>query len=407
MSEKERIELIRKYLDILEEHYNITSNQDFEVDGLEYICVEMPDEVESIAYKQDQFLDYMSDISSFRKINNSTVRTKHVRQTIIDTPRHGSEYIEKRLMQYAYRGNNYEVRVVNQPFLIGLCNSKEQNCDDNYFIFPCSGYLAIELKYSDENKLPKEEEESVIERVLYDLTQKIGMAVYVSTFIDANEIASQIEEEYLSVGEEDTVEVIETSSLHKASGLLNLYRQAKEIVNPEIAYLHYYKMIEHVSPAVAKKNAFASINNHLNLAASVPRDYNYMNTMLNIASQYRDDQKDDFLMQSVIQTCIDVKPTFHCLPENLQKLIKHNLNIDENADIETVALDPSQEKSLKRQVANILYVTRNSIVHAKANYVPSGLECTVEDLGGVNSMMDSIALTLIEWNEAQPDYLRV
>lgn len=404
---KDITELIQKYSDILEEHYNVAVSYNLDQDGMENIYVNMPDDGYDTVYSQVQFLDYMSDISSIRKVDNSTVRTKHIRQTIIDTSRHGSEYIEKRLTQYVYNGDNFQVKIVDHPLLVGLWNSKEGNYDDNYFIFPCSGYLALEIKYSDNNKLSFDEENQLIERILFDLTRKLGVAAYVSTFIDMCEVEAQIDEEYESMDVPATESTIEVNSLCNASGVLTLYRQAKEIVNPEIAFLHYYKIIEYVSPAVAKKNAIASLNDHLNAAESVPRDYHYMDAMLSIASQYRDDQKDDFLTQSVIQTCIDVKPYFHLLPISLQKQVKDNLHVAETADIRTVALTPDQEMSLKKQVATILYSTRNSIVHAKANYRPTGLECPVDTLEEVNEMMNSFALTLIAWNDTQPDYLRV
>lgn len=408
MDEKnENIELIQKYLDILEEHYNVCSSQDFDRDGIEDIYLSMPDDGFDTVYSVEQFLDYMSDISSFRKVDNSTVRTKHIRQTIIDMSRRGSEYIERRLTQYVYHGDNYQVRVVDNPLLIGLWNSKEGNYDDNYLIFPCSSYLALEIRYSDNNRLSIDDENQVIERVLYDLTRKLGVAVYVSSFIDVNAEVWKIDDEYESMNVPASEATIDMNSLCKPSGILALYRQAKEIMNPEIAFLHYYKIIEYVSPAVAKKNAIATLNDHLNAADSVPRDYHYMNTMLNIASQYRDDQKDDCLTQSVIQTCLDVKPFFHLLPKPLQNQIKDNLHVAESADIRTALLSQEQEISLKKQVANILYSTRNSIVHAKANYRSTGLECPVDTLEGVNEMMDSFALALIAWNNQQPDYLRV
>lgn len=40
----------------------------------------------------------------------------------------------------------------------------------------------------------------------------------------------------------------------------------------------------------------------------------YMDTLLDIVKGYRDNQKDDFLAISVIQTCIDVVPDFYHLP---------------------------------------------------------------------------------------------
>ena len=92
----------------------------------------------------------------------------------------------------------------------------------------------------------------------------------------------------------------------------------------------------------------------------------YMDTLLDIVKGYRDNQKDDFLAISVIQTCIDVVPDFYHLPK-----------------------------------------TRNSIVHAKSNYEPNGLKCPPDSLEEVNQMMSSIGRALIQWNENQADYIRV
>ena len=54
----------------------------------------------------------------------------------------------------------------------------------------------------------------------------------------------------------------------------------------------------------------------------------YMDTLLDIVKGYRDNQKDDFLAISVIQTCIDVVPDFYHLPKTLQKTVKHQLGIE-------------------------------------------------------------------------------
>ena len=45
----------------------------------------------------------------------------------------------------------------------------------------------------------------------------------------------------------------------------------------------------------------------------------YMDTLLDIVKGYRDNQKDDFLAISVIQTCIDVVPDFYHLPKPFKK----------------------------------------------------------------------------------------
>jgi hypothetical protein len=189
--------------------------------------------------------------------------------------------------------------------------------------------------------------------------------------------------------------------------MLDLYRQAKEILNPELAFLHYYKIIEYVSPAVAKKKAIEQLYHQINLPPTVARDYQYMDAILNVASQYRDDQKDDYLMNNVIQECLDVKPELGHLPDLLLSQIRNNLGVAADTDLKTIALDDNKECSLKKQVASVLYSTRNSIVHAKANYTPTGWECPKSCLSEVNEMMDSFALKMIEWNDAQPESIRV
>lgn len=404
---KEIEELLNAHFETLSEYYN--SEGEYEVDnsGHIMISVSMTDECDSISLSADSFLDYMSDLRTLRRVDNTTVRTKHIRQTVIDTTKHGSEYIAMLLSKYVYVGQNFKVKVVDPPFLVGLYNAKEYNCDDNYMIWPCSGYLAIEIKYSDNNRLTKQEEDLVIRRVLYDLTRKVGVAVFVSEILDVNELANEVELEYSISSAHITMTTIDINMLPKSTEMMDLYRQAKEILNPELAFLHYYKIIEYVSPAVAKKKAIEKITIQINQPSTVARDYHYMDTILSIASQYRDDQKDDSLMKNVIQECLDVKPELIHLPDSLINQIRNNLGVAADVDLGKVSLDDSKKSSLLKQVASIIYSTRNSIVHAKANYIQTGWECPKDSLPELNKMMDSFAIKMIEWNEAQSDNIKV
>ena len=86
----------------------------------ECVLVDFPNEMNTSSYDVDDFLDYMSDIKTLKRVNNSTVSTKHVRQIIIDTNRHGSPYILSKLEELSYTGPNYAIQVVSEPFLVGL-----------------------------------------------------------------------------------------------------------------------------------------------------------------------------------------------------------------------------------------------------------------------------------------------
>lgn len=404
---KELEKQLDEYIEILNKYYNSDGTYNIDESGNGVVSISMTDECDEVELPVESFLDYMKDLRSLKKVDKSTVRTNHIRQTIINATRLGYDYVDTQLSKFVYNGVNYQARVIDHPFLIGLQNAKDFNCDDNYCLCPCSGYYALEIRYSDNNKLSKKEEDNLIRQILFDLTLRIGGAVFISQFIDINEL-TYYEDLGDSVASSKSLEIaIDPASLPRSYEMMDLYRQAKEILNPELAFLHYYKIIEYVSPAVAKKKAIELIEEQLNQPATVARDYQYMDSILNIASGYKDDQKDDYLMNNVIQECLDVKPELHHLPKVLLRQIRKNLSLEVDDDLSSVILSVDREKSLKRQVASILYSTRNSIVHAKANYTPTGWECAKDCLEEVNMMMDSFALKMIDWNEAQPETIKV
>lgn len=64
-------------------------------------------------------------------------------------------------------------------------------------------------------------------------------------------------------------------------------------------------------------------------------------------------------------------------------------------------LSPSIIEGIKKEIAGILYATRNSIVHAKSNYTVTGKECHEEDLDQLNEFMAKLCECLFVWNSRQ------
>lgn len=65
-----------------------------------------------------------------------------------------------------------------------------------------------------------------------------------------------------------------------------------------------------------------------------------------------------------------------------------------------------QIRGLQKQIATILYSTRNSIVHAKSNYQMTGNELRPDELLEANEMMEIITRSIINWNQRQPEGFR-
>lgn len=88
--EKEERALIEKYLEKLEDDYGVTHDwnevsrgMDEEGDEPDGISLSFPDDVYSAHYEIEEFLDYMSDIDTFKEVDKTTSRTDHIRQTVL------------------------------------------------------------------------------------------------------------------------------------------------------------------------------------------------------------------------------------------------------------------------------------------------------------------------------------
>ncbi len=410
--EKEERALIEKYLEKLEDDYGVTHDwnevsrgMDEEGDKPNGISLSFPDDVYSAHYEIEEFLDYMSDIDTFKEVDKTTSRTDHIRQTVLYFRYNGYDQYEDKLLSYSFVDDDYTVRIVKQPMLIGMANSLNENSDDDLGLGCTEPYIALELKYTGKNRLKKDEEDGLFERITFYLTKELKTSIYVTTVRD---VRAAWDEVYLEDEEDDESAMmkIKVKDLIGYSPMLKLYKQALATEDQEIRFLQFYKIIEHISPVVAKMEAYDKLNKRLDMLASSDRDYKYLDSLFSITRKYDMDVKDDYLAISVIQKCVDVIPLWEHLPEKLQKQIRSNLHIQGN-EINDENVKDEQLASLQKQIANILYSTRNNIVHAKSNYIPTGLELQGEELIKGNIMMDKIAISIIQWNTRQPEAYRV
>lgn len=418
MIDKETRRKIQGYLAFLQENFDIENDYTnyFDEDEEEIpdefedeeIALDFPQDYDSVSYGSEEFLDYMSDVDSLEEVDKTTVRTNHIRQTVISSRYQGWDMFEEKLRSFSFDGDFYTVKIVSNPFLVGLVNAKNGNCDQDYGVYCCLEYTALELKYKDERRLKKEEEDQLLERITFFLTKELGTAVFISEVIDINK-----KYDYYSVVEDDEDEENDNSSdtivkvidLMAYNPMMKLYKQALAAEDEEIKFLQYYKIIEYISPIVAKLTAYDKLNKRLDLLATSGRNHEYLDSIFSVTRKYDQDLKDDYLAISVIQTCVDVLPLWQFVPERLRKQIRKNLSLQKDSLDDNIS--DEQLASLQKQIARMLYSTRNSIVHAKSNYEPNGYELEVNELEDGNKMMDMITMSIIQWNERQPESYKV
>ena len=418
MIDKETRRKIQRCLDYLQKNFEIENDYTnyFEEDESEIpdefedenIVLTFPQDYDGVSYSSEEFLNYMSDIESLVEVDKTTVRTNHIRQTIISSRYQGWDMFESRLRSFSFDGDFYTVNIVSNPFLVGLINAKNGNCDQDYGVYCCLEYTALELKYSDERRLSKEEEDQQLERITFFLTKVLGCAVYISEVIDINSkydyysVVENVEDEE---NDDSFDTIVKVTDLMAYNPMMKLYKQALAAEDEEIKFLQYYKIIEYISPIVAKLSAYDKLNKRLDFLATSCRNHEYLDSIFSITRKYDQDLKDDYLAISVIQTCVDILPLWQFVPERLRKRIRKNLSLKRDGLDDTIS--DEQLASLQKQIARMLYATRNSIVHAKSNYEPNGYELEDDELEDGNKMMDMITMSIIQWNERQPESYKI
>lgn len=366
--------------------------------GDESIFIDFPEEFEGIYYSISDVLKYTKDIKTIKKVSENTVRTTFIRQTILNIDIFVKE--NSGITNVHLKGDGFTVNLVTNPFLIGCIATKEGIYNLDIGVTPCSYYTAIEIVYSDPDKiLQPEQEDKLISRILFYLCNRYVFTFEIGSFASLDEVYERIDVEEL---EEDEY-LIKEEDLLNYSLPMDMYRDALTISNDEIRFLYFYKIIEYYSPLVAKQKAYAALNQRLDTLGVHERNLTYLESFFTLTRQYDTSMKDGELANTVLQDCVDILTLYPYLPETIKKKARKSLqanDIDERLTSEKVS-------QLKMLIAKMLYETRNNIVHAKSNYARTDNECESKDLGSLNIFMRKLSYCLISWHARLPKEMRL
>lgn len=383
----ENIELINKRLKYLYDNFNINPLDEEVKIGDESIFIDFPDEwdEENSYYSVEEFLQYTDDLNNIQVIDNHSVIAGNIRQTIILV----DEYYYAHLVpDLKFETDKYSLRIVNNPFLIGIIASRDGIYDDDFGIFPCSDYKAVELTYKKKERC-EEDDIEFIKTCLYHIASKYNVPISIGEFRSWNDITDE---------ENDDIITVSSSGLIPYCKAMDYYIQGLSIEKEDIKYLHLYKIIEYFSPIVSKKTSYEQLNKRLDALQVVERDSEYLESIFKLTKQYEVSLKDKELANTVLNECIDIVSLFQFLPDKIQRTISKSCHFEVK---KITTLSPTTIEAVKREVADILYATRNSIVHAKSNYTFTGKECPEEDLGQLNEFMINLCECLFIWNGRQ------
>lgn len=381
------IELINQRLEYLYDNFNIEPSTDEVQIGDEDIFIGFPDEwdKDNSCYSVDDFLRYTEDLDNIQVIDNHSVITGNIRQTIISVNEY---YYDLLVPNLEFNTEKYCLKIVNNPFLIGLIASRDEIYNEDFGVFPCSDYKAVEITYKEKGSC-EENDIEFIKTCFYHIASKYNVPISIGEFRSWNDITDE---------ENDDIIIVGSSELIPYCRAMDYYIEGLSIEKEDIKYLHLYKIIEYFSPIVSKKASYEQLNKRLDALQVVERDSEYLESIFKLTKQYEVSLKDKELANTVLNECVDIALLFQFLPDKIQKTISKNCHFEVK---KITTLSPTTIEAVKKEIADILYATRNSIVHAKSNYTFTGKECSGEDLEQLNKFMINLCECLFVWNGRQ------
>ncbi|NBA84778.1 hypothetical protein GVN16_03360 [Emticicia sp. CRIBPO] len=359
------------------------------------ICITLPGEEEEISYFLGQFLSYIKEIDSLKpgEIYDKVSTTSYT-QRIVHLSGLDSFYWLSVTGAFIKKiENKLTINIIFYPFLIGLSAIIEGFFDENHP--PLSNHFALEIHYHDpQYKLDDRQEIELIKSYMFELSN-----LYELSFTFGNFRFSKHDEE----ATQETVkryDLLESKQLEKYHPAMDLFISANQNISSDLRFLTYYKIFEYFGPIQSRMDAYKSMKLKLNSSEVFSPNSGFISSIFSIAKEYDIRLNDKELIKPLINKAFDLVDIYKYLPNSIRVKQLKNENL-------TYRIKDEKLDVLIDTLGKILYSTRNSIVHAKSNFNPNGLECKYEEIEQLNKFMHKACYSIIRWYNDLPDYLKL
>lgn len=386
LTEKE-IEILKKGFNILEKKHKIEPLKDEINEDLLYIFFPFPNEKE-LEVELEHLIPYFNEIETLKIHNYNKVTTDTITQRVISV----SEYSPIILfgLLYSETKDGIYLDIKSEPFLIGIAATEKGEYNEHHL--PCSSNLAVEVKYPDKaSRLSDEEETKLIKSYLFELSHKYKIGFSFSTFKKPEEF-----------DKEKLYEQIDNSSsmlTEDYTPAMDLFIKANQSISDDLKFLTYYKIFEYFAPLYSKIDAYNAMRKKLDSSNATFLNASYIASIFDLTKNYEKSIRDKELVKSLINNTFDLIDIYQELPISIRKEIK------------ILELEYKTKKEIQDRVVNhignVLYSTRNGIVHAKSNFEEKGIECHEKDLEQLNNFMHKACYSSIKWYNRLPKHLKI
>ena len=180
--------------------------------------------------------------------------------------------------------------------------------------------------------------------------------------------------------------------------LLEVYYTAKTTYDIDYMILGFTKVIEYISPTIAKEELYECIRLKLTSPMVFTPTSEFINELGEVYKKHQNDiSKDSELIKLAVSTVIELGDVWDKFPAHIKP-----------KNVECIeSMDNSLKASCIESLIAAIYDTRNEIAHAKANYEKKGKECPAKYKEQFSQALDVIAVRCIRWFAMQSEEKRV
>tara|TARA_B110000967_G_C18884655_1_gene563218 strand:- start:1344 stop:2513 length:1170 start_codon:yes stop_codon:yes gene_type:complete len=384
---KKDIKLLETVFEELEVKYGIKHNNDYFEEETDTIYFEFPREFEDIEYEVEEVLGIFSEIDTLEIHDLNRVTTDTITQRAVTA---------SEVDPFLYLGffsqvviNNIHLKIIDSPILIGIAATEKDEYTKYYP--PCSPHVAVQVDYPNkESRLSVEGEEKLITSFFFEIAHSYKTSFKFTTF----EHPEEFDEEAF----EEKVKNL-PNSIEEYNEGMDLFIKANQSLSQDLKFLTYYKVFEYFAPYYSKLDAFEAMRKKLDSSNANDLSAYFISTIFDLTKEYDESLRDKELIKSLIDNTFDLVDIYKSLPLYMRKWMKV-----ENLEYKT---KKEAKDRVINSLGNILYATRNEIVHAKSNFNPTGIECRTEELEQLNEFMHMACYSTIKWYNRLPKHLKI
>ena len=394
---KKELNSIDKFKQSLQEKYDIPSF-DYVIDEqYDLIYLQFPkEEEEEIEFEFEHLEKYIKEVDTikFHTCFNK-VTTNHIVQRCIKLSDNYNFYTLLNLgLLYKHVSENITIHLISNPILIGIASAHFKEYNDYHK--PCSSHYAVEILYSNtENRLSNEKEEELIKIFMFELSNSHKISFEFSTY----KVSESLKIESIRKDILESSEFVYNIPLQDYNYGMDLFINSNQRLSSDLKFLSYYKIFEYFGPVKAKIKAFDSMRLKLNSSVAQLPSSDYISSIFELAKNYDKSIRDDQLIKSLINSSFDLVDIYSSIPIKIRKKLKVT-ELKYNSKEET-------KNRIINELGDILYRTRNSIVHAKSNFDNRAFYCDTDDLEQLNDFMHKACYSTIKWYNDLPDHLKI